>query len=47
MDIYGRQQTIFKGQQSLAMDVSHLTSGIYFIKINTNNSEIVKRFVKK
>jgi hypothetical protein len=47
MDIYGRQQTIFKGQQSLAIDVSHLTSGIYFVKINTNNGEIVKRFVKK
>jgi hypothetical protein len=47
MDIYGRQQTTVIGQQSLSINVSHLTSGIYFIKINTTDGEITKRFVKE
>lgn len=47
MDIYGRQQMTVNGQQSLSINVSHLTSGIYFIKINTTDGEITKRFVKE
>ena len=47
-DVYGRQQKLSAlcGQQS-AIDVSKLNSGIYFVKINTKEGEIVKRFVKK
>jgi hypothetical protein len=47
MDIYGRQQMTVNGQQSLSINVSHLKSGIYFIKINTTDGEITKRFVKE
>jgi hypothetical protein len=47
-DIFGRQQQLSNSShQHSVIDVSNLTSGIYFIKINTNNGEIVKRFVKK
>ena len=46
-DIYGRRQTIGNGEQSLDIDVSCLNSGIYFVKIKTNNGTITKRFVKQ
>ena len=47
-DVYGRrQQSTVNGQHSLSIDVSDLSSGIYFIKINTNDGEIVRRFVKE
>ena len=45
-DVYGRQQTTVNGQQS-TIDVSNLNSGIYFVKVVTDNGEVVKRFVKK
>ncbi len=32
---------------SVQLDVRNLNSGIYFVKLNTNKGEIVKRFVKK
>ena len=40
------QQTTDNGQQTLTIDLSELNSGIYFIKISTDNGEIVKRIVK-
>ena len=47
-NIYGRrQQTTVNGQQTLSIDVSNLNSGVYFVKINTANGNIVKRFVKE
>ncbi len=47
-DIYGRRQELsaVSCQQS-AIDVSNLNSGVYFVKIVTENGETVKRFVKK
>ena len=29
-----------------SIDVSELNSGVYFVKIKTENGEVVKRFVK-
>ena len=45
-DVYGRQQLVVSGQQS-AVSVANLNSGIYFVKVVTENGEVVKRFVKK
>ena len=46
-DIYGRRQELsaVSGQPS-AIDVSGLKSGIYFVKINTEEGNIVKRIIK-
>ena len=45
-DVYGRQQSTDNGQQSF-IDVADLNSGVYFVKVVTNEGEVVKRFVKK
>ena len=45
-DVYGRQQFAISGQQS-AISVTNLNSGFYFVKVVTNDGEVVKRFVKK
>ena len=45
-DVYGRQQLAVSGQQS-AVSVTNLNSGIYFVKVVTENGEVVKRIVKK
>lgn len=47
-DIFGRQQKLsaISGQQSV-VDVKDLNSGVYFVKVVSENGEIVKRFVKK
>ena len=45
-DIYGRKQLAVSGQQS-AVSVANLNSGVYFVKVFTNDGEVVKRFVKK
>ena len=46
-DIYGRRQQLsaISGQPSV-IDVADLKSGIYFIKINTEKGNIVKRIIK-
>ena len=44
--IVGQQSTV-NSQQSLTIDVTNLNSGVYFVKIVTENGEVVKRFVKK
>ena len=41
------QQTTDNRQQSLSIDLSGLNAGIYFIKINTNQGEVIKRFIKR
>ena len=46
-DVFGRQQSTVNGQQTLSIDVSNLNSGIYFVKINTENGNIVNKFIKK
>ena len=44
-DIYGRRQIAVT--PSRQVDVADLNSGIYFIKINTEKGNIVKRFIKQ
>ena len=46
-DVYGRQQSMVNGQQSMVIDVTSLNSGVYFVKVVTENGEAVRRFVKK
>ncbi len=45
-DVYGRRQSMVNGQQSTVIDVSDLNSGVYFIKVVTENGEAVKRILK-
>ena len=45
-DVFGRQQLAISGQQS-AVDVSNLSNGVYFVKVKSENNEVVKRFIKK
>ena len=49
-DIYGRQamrQQVNETTSQQVVNVADLNSGIYFVKVVTDNGEIVKRFVKK
>ncbi|MBO5955994.1 MAG: T9SS type A sorting domain-containing protein, partial [Bacteroidales bacterium] len=46
-DVYGRQQTTVNGQQTSCIDVANLNSGVYFLKVVTENGEAVQRFIKK
>ena len=49
-DIYGRIQNLSNSatqQLSNSIDVSGLNSGVYFVKVVTENGEVVKRFIKK
>ena len=47
-DVYGRrQQTTDNGQQTLSIDVANLSNGVYFVKVVTENGEVVKSFIKK
>jgi len=49
-DIYGRKQKAEsrkqKGEGSVVMDISHLVTGIYFVKIYTETGEVVRKVVK-
>ena len=46
-DIYGRRQELSAvSYQPSAIDVANLNSGIYFVKVVTENGEAVKRFIK-
>ncbi len=49
-DVYGRQtmrQQVNETTSQHVVNVAALNSGIYFVKIVTNEGEVVKRFVKK
>jgi hypothetical protein len=49
-DVYGRVQNLRNSEtQKLrnSIDLSDLKAGIYFVKINTNEGNIVKRFIKQ
>ena len=47
-DIYGRQQLLSAvSGQPLAIDVSELNSGIYFVRIKTVDEVVTKRFIKQ
>ncbi len=45
-DVYGRQQLTVNGQPS-SIDVADLNSGIYFVRIKTNDKVVARRFVKE
>lgn len=44
--VYNGKPATVSGQQS-AINVAKLNSGVYFVKVITDNGEVVKRFVKK
>ncbi len=44
-DVFGRQMTTVYDQQTV--NVSELSNGIYFVKVKSENNEVVKRFIKK
>ena len=44
--IVGQQSTV-NSQQSVTIDVTNLNSGVYFVKVVTENGESVQRFIKK
>ena len=48
-DVYGRHQVTEtpSHQGNLSVDVTDLNSGVYFVKVVTENGEAVQRFVKK
>ena len=49
-DIYGRIQNLSNlatQQLSNSIDVTNLNSGVYFVKVVTENGEAVQRFIKK
>ena len=47
-DVYGRKcQQVNETTSQQVLDVTDLNAGIYFVKVVTDNNEIVKRFVKK
>lgn len=48
-DVYGRQQVTKtpSHQGEVAVDVTDLNSGVYFVKVRTEKGETVKRFVKE
>jgi hypothetical protein len=47
-DVYGRRQVTEtpSHQGNWTIDLSELKSGIYFVKINTEKGNIVKRIIK-
>ena len=48
-DMFGRHQVTEtpSHQGNLTIDVTNLNSGVYFVKVVTENGEAVKRFIKK
>ena len=48
-DVYGRRQVTEtpSHQEVVTVEVSNLNSGVYFVKVVTNDGDVVKRFVKK
>ncbi|MBR5147138.1 MAG: leucine-rich repeat domain-containing protein [Bacteroidales bacterium] len=48
-DVYGRHQVTEtpSHQGNMTVDVKNLSNGIYFVRVKTENGEMVKRFVKK
>ena len=45
-DIFGRRQVTETPSHQGSIDISELNSGVYFVKIKTENGEVVKRFIK-
>ena len=50
LDMYGRTQNLYASELQgfrASVDVSELNSGVYFVKVVTDNGEVVRRFIKK
>jgi hypothetical protein len=45
-DVYGRRQVAETPSHQGSIDISELNSGIYFVKIKTEDGEGAKRFIK-
>ena len=49
-NVYGRVQNLRNSETQklrISVDLSNLNAGVYFIKINTNEGNIVKQFIKR
>jgi hypothetical protein len=46
-DVFGKIQKIENWGVESAIDISHLPTGIYFVKINTEAGEVVRKVVKE
>ena len=50
LDMYGRTQNLYASELQgfrASVEVSELNSGVYFVKVVTDNGEVVRRFIKK
>ena len=41
------QWTMDNGHHTMSVDISDLNAGVYFVKIKTNDNEVVSRIVKQ
>lgn len=46
-DLQGKRVMQLNSANLRGIDVSHLTNGMYFVKVSTSEGELVKKFVKK
>jgi hypothetical protein len=46
-DIFGKIQKIENWRTENTIDISHLLSGVYFVKIRTEAGEVVRKVVKE
>ena len=49
-DVYGRQHNNISASQQgneTNINISNLNNGVYFVRVKTENGEMVKRFVKE
>ena len=46
-EVYGRKLLTENCQLKTTIDISHLNSGIYFVKISTEQGETIKKVIKQ
>jgi len=46
-DIFGKVQKIVNWKAANGIDISHLSSGVYFVKISTKAGEVIKKVLKE
>lgn len=46
-DIFGKIQRMENWKTERTIDISHLLTGIYFVKIRTESGEMVRKVVKE
>jgi len=44
--VYRQQLAINKGLQTLSLDLSNLTSGVYFISVQSEHAVVTKKLIK-